>query len=319
MRIYAAPMEGVTGWQFRRVHAKYFGGVDRYFAPFLTPGRGGQQPSQKALRDLLPEHNDLARTVPQLMTRNAEDFLWGAELLRDLGYDQVNLNLGCPSGTVVAKGRGSGFLRDPEALDAFFAEIFEKTPLPVSVKTRLGIHDPGEFPRLLAVYRRYPICELTVHPRVREEFYKGPVHPDAFALAAEDKPWPLCCNGDLATVGDIADVQKRFPRIDAVMLGRGLMADPALARKAAGGPAADRETLRSFHDELFALYTESFGSAPNAMLRMKELWGFLIRLFGEDKRREKALRKARDPEEFRAAVSAIFAELPLLDEARKTI
>lgn len=315
MRIYAAPLEGVTGWQFRATHAKYFGGVDRYYTPFLTPGRGSQQPGGKALRDLMPERNDLERTVPQLLTRNAEDFLWGAETMAAFGYREVNLNLGCPSGTVVAKGRGSGFLRDPEELDAFFDTIFPRSPLPVSVKTRLGLTDSEEFPRLLEVFRRYPIRELTVHPRVRKDFYSGQVRLDSFAPALEDHPWPVCYNGDLVTVGDVQAIQARFPEVEAVMLGRGLMADPALARKLRGGPAADRETLRKFHDDLFACYTDSFDSAANAMMRMKELWGWLIHLFGDHQKLAKALRKARTPEDFSLAAAAVFRDLPLLEEA----
>lgn len=314
MRIYAAPMEGVTGWQFRRVHSKYFSGIDRYYAPFLTPGRGSQQPGQKALRDLWPEHNDMGLTVPQLLTRSAEDFLWGAETVAEFGYSEVNLNLGCPSGTVVAKGRGSGFLRDPEALDAFLDQIFAKTPLPVSVKTRVGFENAEEFPRLLEIYARYPIRELTVHPRVRTQFYNGAVDLETFTYAVERNPWPVCYNGDLVTLQDVYRIQERFPAVEAVMLGRGLMADPALAQKLRGGTGVDRETLRQFHDELYTCYADSFGSRGNAMMRMKELWGWLIRLFGDRKRLEKDLKKARTTEAFDAAVAAVFRELPLLEE-----
>ena len=310
MHYYAAPMEGVTGRLFRRVHSRYFPGVDKYFMPFVSPGKD-RVFSRRDMGELTPEADVKVPEVPQLLTCRAEDFLWAAELLRDLGYREVNLNLGCPSGTVTAKGKGSGFLRNPEELDRFLEQIFSRSKVAISIKTRVGYQSPEEFGELLACFGRYPCAELIVHPRVRSDFYKGKVRLEAFALAAERSTAPLCYNGDLTTAGEIVTFRQHFPTVERVMLGRGLVGDPALAAKAAGGPAADREGLRQFHDELYEGYAEAFGSRHNAMLRMKELWFYLIWLFEGQERLGKALKKARTPDEYEARVADIFAELPL--------
>ena len=170
MQLYFAPMEGVTPWHYRQTHAALFGGVDCYYTPFLNPTEAGL--AGKALQEVLPEHNRGVNTVPQILTNNAERFVLACQTLAELGYTEVDLNLGCPSGTVVAKGRGAGFLAPSrrEQLEAFLEEIFAKSPLRISLKTRLGMESPGEFAELLALYNRYPAAQLTIHARVREDY-----------------------------------------------------------------------------------------------------------------------------------------------------
>lgn len=310
MRCYSAPMEGLTGYVFRNAHRRWFGGVEAYFTPFL--GLKQEHRFQKRdLRDILPENNGDTPVIPQVLTKSARDFLWAAGELKAMGYRRIDLNLGCPSGTVVAKGKGAGLLADPEGLDRFLGEIFEKAPTEISVKTRLGLEDPAEFPALLEVFQRYPIAELTIHPRVRADFYKGPVRLDAFEAACEDCRLPLCYNGDLFTAADCLAFAARFLRVERVMLGRGLVGDPALARKASGGPGADKETLRAFHDALYEGYAACFDSLPNAVIRMKEHWFYFLRLFQEGDRLGKAIRKAATPQAYEAAVAAVFSGLDL--------
>ena len=178
-RLDFAPLDGITKVVFRRVWHRHFGGADRYFIPFFSP-TDQHILTQRDRRELDPEANGGLPLVPQVMTRRAPDFLWAAELVEQMGYREVNLNLGCPSGTVTAKGKGSGFLADPDGLDRFFDEVFSQVHLPVSVKTRLGIQDPAEFSRLMEIYNRYPIACLTIHPRVQKEKYRGTVHRDVF-------------------------------------------------------------------------------------------------------------------------------------------
>ena len=175
MRYYFAPLEGLTDATFRRIHHKYFPeGIDRYYTPFFSPTVHRALTPREARE--LPYADSLKATViPQILTKVPEDFLWMTSQCRDLGYEEVNLNLGCPSGTVTAKGKGSGMLRDTDALQVFLDGIFSSACLPVSVKTRVGFYDREEFPRLLEIYNRYPIKELTVHPRIRTAFYKGDV------------------------------------------------------------------------------------------------------------------------------------------------
>ena len=314
MRYDFAPMEGITGALFRRLHHQFFPGVDRYYMPFLSPTRDHVF-TPRELREILPENNPDAEVIPQLLTKVPEDFLWAAGELAAMGYQTVNLNLGCPSGTVVAKGKGSGMLADSSALDAFLDAVFSRAPCAVSVKTRLGLSDPEEFGPLLEIYNRYPLAELIVHPRVQKDGYRHPVRLEAFAPILAASRHPVCFNGGLVTTQDCRDLVGRFSGICGVMIGQGLVANPALVRQIRGGPGADWEALRAFHEALFGGYSQLFGSAHNAMMRMKELWAYLIRLFRDSGPYAKRLRKARDPQTFSQSVDAVFQELELLPEA----
>ena len=308
MRYDFAPMEGITDSIFRRVHHKYFGGVDRYFMPFLSP-TVHRQLTHKEDRELPIAGSEPFVAIPQILTKVPEDFLWAAQVCHDRGYTEVNLNVGCPSGTVVSKGKGSGMLRDLQGLDAFLEEVFAKTPLPISVKTRVGIEDPQEFPAILDVYNKYPIRELTIHPRTRKQFYDGNLHWDLFAYATENSKIPLCFNGDLRRLEDISEFSKKFPRIDSVMIGRGLIADPGMLDKR----GTTRESLKGFTDELTECYIEAFGGARNAMFRMKENWSFLRHRFADSDKLWKQLRKTTDLNEYKHITAEIFHTLPLND------
>ena len=312
MRIDAAPLQGITTYIYRRAHAEIFGDVDRYFMPFLSPA-AEHIITERELRDITPEHNRGIDAVPQVMTRKAEDFLWAAGELAAMGYREINLNLGCPSGTVTAKGKGAGFLTDPAGLDAFFGEVF-RTGMPagasLTVKTRLGMKAEGEFPALLEIYNRYPIAELTIHPRIREDFYKRPVRRNAFAAALESCRLPVCYNGDIVTAEDAAVIRE-----DALMLGRGLIADPALARKIRGGEAAARGELEKFTCRLYREYQEAYGGRGQAAQRMKELWFYMIHLFDDGEKYAKKMRRVSHPEEYEQMEAGIYRDLTLRKDA----
>ncbi len=313
-RIDFAPLDGITKVVFRRVWHQFFGGADRYFIPFFSP-TGQHILTDRERRELDPANNGDMPLVPQVMTRVADDFLWAAEQVADMGYTEVNLNLGCPSGTVTAKGKGAGFLARPEELDHFFDQVFARVAMPVSVKTRLGIADPEEFGRLLEIYNRYPIACLTIHARVQKEKYRGAVHLDAFAQALAESKNPVCYNGDLRTVAEAAALEARFPTVDAVMIGRGAVADPALIRKLKGGPAATKEELQAFMQTLYREYQVYYGQVGTAAQRMREVWFYLIHLFEDAERLNKKLRRFRNPGEYEAIETMIFQELALRDHA----
>ena len=310
-----APLDGITKTVFRRIWNEHFGGADRYFIPFFSP-TSEHVMMNRDLKELDRSRNPGLEVVPQVMTKRAEDFLWAIEIVKDLGYTEANLNLGCPSGTVAGKGKGSGFLAKPDDLEKFFDEVFSKATLPVSVKTRLGIHDPEEFERLMEIYNRYPIQCLTIHPRVQKQFYKGEVHLDTFAQALSISKNPVCYNGDLKTVEDIQLFEEKFPTVDAVMIGRGAIADPALLRKIRGGKAVTREELQNFTQTLYHAYTEFYeGQDAQAAQRMKEVWFYLIHLFVGGERIDRKLRRNRNPREYEQLEATIFRDLPMLDHA----
>ena len=255
MKLYFAPMEGITGYVFRNAYAACYGGVDAFFTPFLS----NPVLNQIELHDILPENNQGIRVIPQILTNRPETFEAIATTLKDYGYPEVNLNLGCPSGTVVAKGRGAGALREPRTLDRLLYGIFEKSPLPLSVKCRIGIFSEAEWEDILEVLLKYPMTELIIHPRVQKQFYNGEVHMEAFRTAyrqivtepfgsagdedASHAAWVaagdtrgeaslrLCYNGDIRTPADLSSLLSEYPGVSAVMLGRGLLWDPELAER----------------------------------------------------------------------------------------
>lgn len=306
MQYYFAPLEGLTDSFFRQLHSKYFPGIHRYYTPFLSPTVHRGLTAREA-REIPPADTLGYRAVPQLLTKVSEDFLWLAGVCRDLGYEEVNLNTGCPSGTVTAKGKGAGMLRELQTLEAFLDDVFAGAPLPVSVKTRIGFSDPEEFPAILELFNRYPIRELTIHPRVRADFYKGPVHMDAFRYALSHSTNPLCYNGDLTNIRQIAAFREAFPQVEGIMLGRGLIGDPGMLTP--GG--TELAALEAFYEELFAVYTQAFGGTRNAMFRLKENWRHLLCKFEGSEKLGKRLRKTTDAQEYRAITKEIFHTLPL--------
>ena len=306
MRYYFAPLEGITDAAFRRIHHKHFGGVDRYFMPFISPTIHRCFTHREA-RECPPADSVGFSAVPQLLGKSPEDMAWAVAQCRDLGYDEVNINLGCPSGTVVAKGKGSGMLADPEQLDRFLGELFALTDHPISIKTRIGLTEPEEFPRILAVYNQYPIKELTVHPRVRKAFYKGSCDMEMFRYAAENSRAPVCYNGDLRSLAGIRAIEEQFPQVGSVMLGRGLIADPGLLTPEGTTP----DKLEGFVNELMETYVEIFGSKKNTMFRMKENWFYLLTLFEGSEKLGKQLRKTTDYDEFRRLTHEIIHTLPI--------
>lgn len=312
MSLDFAPMEGVTGRDLRELHAACFPGVDRYWLPFLSPAANRQfTPRQR--RELDPGPLGCRRLVPQVLTRDPADFLWAAAALGELGYEEVNLNLGCPSGTVVSKGKGAGMLRDPEALDRFLEAVFAAAPLPVSLKTRIGLEDPAEWERLLPVFARYPIRELTVHPRTRRELYRGGVHFEAFLAAAKALPFPLRYNGNLFTPAAVQGLEAACPGLSGVLLGRGLLADPALITRCRGG-VRDRQALIDFHEALAARYLASMHPDGAVLPKFKELWMYLSLLLPEE-RAWKRLRKCGRWEEFHSLALGLLQSSELLPEA----
>lgn len=301
-----APLEGLTDSIYRKLHHDIFSGADRYFTPFFSPTVHRCLTPREA-RELPPADSVSFPVIPQLLTKVPADFLWMAVVCKERGYKEVNLNVGCPSGTVTAKGKGAGMLQDLEALDAFLDNIFSQTPLPISVKTRIGFEDPEEFAAILQVYNRYPIKELIIHPRVRTAFYNGAVDMEVFRYALQESKAPVSYNGSLRTKEEITAFTAEFPNVERIMLGRALIADPGLLSP--GGTTA--AALETFHNSLLEEYTQEFGGSRNAMFRLKENWRYWLCKFKDAEKLGKRLRKATDLAEYKAVTQEIFHNLPL--------
>lgn len=305
MHLYAAPMEGLTGYVFRNAHRTYFPGADAYFTPFVAPNQNHEFASRE-INDLLPAHNTGTPVIPQVLSANASDFLWAVESIADMGYTEVNLNLGCPSPTVVTKGKGSGMLGDPDKLDRFLDEIFKHTPIKISIKTRIGLNDAGYLGRFIEIFGKYPVHELTVHPRIQTDMYKKPVRREAFEEIMAAYKGPVIYNGDLCSQEDISSLANAHSNLSGVMCGRGLIANPYLFGAYKNLPVPGADTLRAFHDSVFEGYKETMPGDKALLFKMKELWYYMASLFPDRGNFDKKLKKAAKISEYTAAVGSLF-------------
>lgn len=305
MKYYFAPMEGITGYVYRQVHHQFFPRIDKYFTPFLTPGTKKLM-TPKELRDILPENNKGYDLVPQILTNQAQDFIRLAKELKEYGYEEVNLNLGCPSGTVTAKKKGSGFLEFPTQLQKFLTEVFENLDMRISIKTRIGKDEPEEFTELLQIYNQFPLEELIVHPRIQRDYYKNEPRMEQFQEAVRNTQNPLCYNGDLFTQESCQKFFEKFPMVDRVMIGRGLLTNPALVEQMHSEKSLEKETLKAFHDSLCQEYMERMSGDRNVLFKMKELWFYMGNLFADNQKYLKKIKKSQNLKEYQAVVEEMF-------------
>jgi tRNA-dihydrouridine synthase len=315
MKFYMAPLEGVTGYIFRNAHYDYFHPADKYFTPFITPGLNSRRTS-KALKDVLPENNRGPYIVPQILTNRADEFIYTAGQLKEMGYEEINLNLGCPSGTVVGKRRGSGFLAFQEELNTFLEEIYREVDMKISIKTRIGKDQPEEFDTLLDIYNQYPLEELIIHPRTREEYYRGTPNREMFRLGLEKSRCPVCYNGDIFTKADYENFCREFPEVTSVMIGRGLIANPALLDDIIGSSKTlDKGTLRKFHDRIYSDYRELLDGDTPLLFKMKEMWNYMICLFSNSKKYGKKIRKVQSLKNYAGIIEELFENESLISGA----
>lgn len=309
--IYLAPLEGVTDSIYRNTFLKFYGGVQKVYTPFISPNSTFKFTTRE-FKDIDPKKNDTNITVPQLLTNKPEHFLWAAAEISALGFHEINLNLGCPSGTVVAKKKGSGLLYYPEELDKFLYEIFSgideacaknnaKVPA-LSIKTRLGKLEPEEFYEILDIYNKYPIHELTIHPRIQSDFYKEPVRMELFDYAISHAKAKLVFNGELNSTADILSIEEKYDIVNAVMLGRGLISNPELAtwyRNDIQPDEIDMTKFKAFHDSLLEQYISVLSGEKPVLHRMKEFWVYWQKHFADNEKQIKKLKKSNKISEYK--------------------
>ncbi|MDO5541237.1 MAG: tRNA-dihydrouridine synthase family protein [Eubacteriales bacterium] len=307
MQFYFAPLEGIGGHIFRNVYAGQFGGIDKYFAPFIAAGPEVHY-HKREIRDVLPENNCAKPLIPQILTNHSSAFLATADVLEGYGYEEINLNLGCPSRTVVSKGKGAGFLAHPDELDRFLEVIFNRTNLKISVKTRIGMDSKEELAHLMEIFNRYPVHELIIHPRIQKDYYNNTPDWEKFSEALAVSRHSVCYNGDIFTAEDYMRFTESFPGIDKIMIGRGILANPALIRELRGEELPDKAFLRKYHDALLEEYQRTFSGDKNVLFKMKELWCYMIYIFDNHQKYAKKIRKAQKMPAYLEAVDKLFGE-----------
>lgn len=314
MKLYFAPLEGICTPIFRLTHASLFEGCDGYYAPFITPSEN-ERITNKTLRTVLPENNPGIKLTVQVLANNSSAFLNLADKVKKIGYNEININMGCPSATVVGKGRGSGFLKYPDKIDRFLYEIFSETDMKISVKTRIGYYSAEEFEPLMRVYNKYPLSLLIIHPRTRQQFYGGKPDMDAFETAYEMSENKLCYNGDICTAEDYEYIKERFPKTDSVMIGRGAVKNPAVFREIKGGNPLCREDILRFTKALIENYYALYKCDIFTVQKLKEIWMYVMQNCPDEKKLLKTIKKCEKIADFEAAaekLSEITAHRTLL-------
>ena len=306
-----APLQGVTEVLFRNIFARHFPGFDAAMAPFVKP-QGQARFPDKLLRDILPELNRGLPLIPQLLHNDAANFLAVADRIADLGYHEINWNLGCPAPMIVRKQRGSGLLPHPELILALLDTVVPRLRIGLSIKTRLGLHDRGELPALLPRLDAYPLTEIIIHARLGSQLYEGRPDLDGFAACLPLTRHRLAYNGDIVDVPGFVALRQRFPQIDRWMIGRGALADPflpaALKGTALPGPAERTRRIRIFHDELYAAYRERLAGPSHLLGRMKQLWAYLIASFPGREKLLKKINKAMSEDQYKRIAGQLWDE-----------
>ena len=303
-----APIRGITDCHFRNLFNHYFPGFDSALAPFISPQRSARF-RPKLVKDLLPEANKSLPVTPQLLHTDADDFLFMARQLHDLGYTEINWNLGCPAPMVTKKKRGSGLLPYPEQILSFLDRLLPQLPMRLSIKTRLGLENSRELLSLLPTLDQYPLSEIIIHGRLGKQLYKGSTDKKSFALCIKNSKHSIVYNGDITTLDAFNTLRHQFPGITKWMIGRGVLSNPFLAGEIGGKETADKyQQLHYFHSDLYSCYRDLLSGQAHLLGRMKQLWFYLSALFPPQKKTWKKIKKCTTEQHYQDVIDKLFRE-----------
>ena len=309
--LLSSPLQGFTDFRFRNALQHYFGGIDTYYAPYIRLN-GKLNIKSSYQRDLDPAHNTTLEVIPQVMTNDADEFLFVTKYIQELGYTELNWNLGCPYPMVTKRGMGSGLINAPEKIDHILDRVHSETDLTISMKMRMGYENAEEILHAFPILEKYPLKNIAIHARIGKQLYKGGVDLESFQRCLDHSKHKLYYNGDITSVVGFREMQERFPTIDHWMLGRGLIADPFLPKMIKDDttlyPENSMEIFKEFHDTLYADY-ESFLSGPTPLrMKMMGFWEYFALSFSNPQKVFKKIKKAKSLQNYQAAVAEIFAE-----------
>lgn len=309
MKIYQAPLQGSTDFDFRITLAELIGGIDKYFIPYLSYGKG-REIKRSQLRDVFPENNTDLPVVPQVLFSDTDELIDLVSILIDYGYQEINLNLGCPYPMVTNKGRGAAWLTKPEVLEQVLNQLFSRDfKVQFTVKMRSGMDDPNEAVQVFEVLNKFPLGEVIFHPRTADQMYNGKANPQIFAEAQKVVKHPLIYNGDISSVDDLLVLKELLPAQDAWMIGRGLLSNPFLARQLKGEEFSRtemRRTLELFHQKMFERYSMRLDGMGHILTKMTQFWEYFSESFDNPHKALKLVKKSKNLQKYNAAVAEIF-------------
>jgi tRNA-dihydrouridine synthase len=310
-KLISSPLQGFTDFKFRNTFNKHFGGIDTFYAPYIRLNDNLEMKSSN-FRDILPVNNSVSELIPQVLTNDAEEFLIVVKDVQELGYKELNWNLGCPSPTVVKRGLGSGLLPNADKIDSILSKVFSESEISVSIKMRLGFNNSDEIFKILPILEKYPIKNIAIHARIGKQMYKGNVDLDTFKRCIGSTKHQLIYNGDITTVSKFIELQKLFPEIDTWMIGRGIIADPFLPQMIKNNstehPENSNELFKNFHDELYETYAEALSGPSHLLTKMFHFWEYFSMSFTNSHKVLKKFKKAQNINAYRSAVSETVRE-----------
>ncbi|MGR7813430.1 tRNA dihydrouridine synthase [Lacinutrix undariae] len=307
--LLSSPLQGFTDFRFRNAFHHYFGGIDTFYAPYIRLN-GKLKIKQSYQNDLLPENNSTLEVIPQVITNDADEFIYVAKYVQSLGYKELNWNLGCPYPMVTKSGMGSGLICNPAKINDILHRAHNETDILVSMKMRMGYEHAEEILDAFPILDAYPLKNIAIHARIGKQLYKGPVNLDAFEKCMSSTKHKLYYNGDITSVSAYKAIEKRFPNIDHFMIGRGLIADPFLPSMIKNDtteyPKDRWQIFAEFHDTIYQQYDEYLSGPTPIKMKMLGFWEFFAQSTSNPQKTYKAIKKATNPKKYRLAVDSII-------------
>lgn len=312
MVLLSSPLQGFTDFRFRNAFHKYFGGIDTFYSPYIRLN-GKFEIKASYERDLLPKNNSTLEVIPQIITNDADEFLFVSKYVQDLGYKELNWNLGCPYPMVTKRCMGSGLISDWNRIDDILKRVHNESDILVSMKMRMGYENPSEILDVLPVLAKYPLKNIAIHARIGKQLYKGGVDLDSFQKCLDNSSQKIYYNGDITTVKAFRELKERFPTIDHWMIGRGLIADPFLPQMIKNDtteyPANRMEIFKKFHDTLYRDYESALSGSSHVLIKMESFWEYFATSFSNPHKTFKKIKKAKNFAHYQDAVSEILEEI----------
>lgn len=300
--IYSSALQGFTEYPWRQFHREIFGGVDKYYAPFMRIEHGGFR--NKDIRDILPENNEGVNVVPQIIATHADDSRIMVEKIMEYGYREIDLNFGCPYVPVCKKGMGAGMLADAEKTKTLLDALMQyRDEVTFSIKTRLGYLSCEDIKTILPLFNEFNPLQLTVHSRIGKQQYNGDLDMESFDFVYQNAEMPVVYNGDIFTVEDIKAIEEKYPKLKAVSIGRGLLANPALGREYHGDGALEVKDYLKLQKKLMNHYSEMLCGDAHIIAKLKPFWEYAPE--GIDRKSLKAIKKSTTFAKYRDAVGNI--------------
>ncbi len=311
-KLYQAPLQGFTDFTYRSAFAEVFGGIDKYFIPYLSFGKG-REIKKSQLKEVLPENNTAGPVVPQVLFSDLNELTDLVQIVVNSGHTEINLNLGCPYPMTTNKGRGAAWLEKPEELEKILQQLFARGfPANYSVKMRAGMTNDQDFKAILDVLNRFPLAEVIFHPRTASQMYGEKANPLLFAEALKLVKHPLVYNGDLFSETDLQELKSLIPNQSSFMFGRGLLMDPSLPSRLKGEVWEEsrlRQKKKEFHDRILEAYSARLEGSGHILMKMNQFWSYFSESFENPHKAMKLVKKAGSLPKYNAAIAEIFRSM----------